>query len=76
MQVRQSANGVALRFQKLDYARLYASMVQPAFVFDGRAMLEHEALLAIGFRVHSVGVKFPNRLQLLRTCGAADAAPV
>jgi len=32
-------------------------MMKPAFIFDGRFMLDHERLMKIGFRVHTVGKK-------------------
>jgi UDPglucose 6-dehydrogenase len=32
-------------------------MVQPAFVFDGRNILDHEALFEIGFNVFGIGKK-------------------
>uniref|UniRef100_A0A914WPX7 UDP-glucose 6-dehydrogenase n=1 Tax=Plectus sambesii TaxID=2011161 RepID=A0A914WPX7_9BILA len=44
-------------FKELDYARLYASMMKPASLFDGRVMLDHNKLVDIGFYVHSIGVK-------------------
>lgn len=43
--------------QELDYERLYASMMKPASLFDGRVMLDHKKLVDIGFYVHSIGVK-------------------
>ena len=45
-------------FKTLDYERLYASMVKPAFVFDGRNILDHAALRKIGFEVHCIGRVF------------------
>lgn len=45
-------------FKTLDYERLYASMVKPAFVFDGRNILDHAALRKIGFEVHAIGKIF------------------
>ncbi|KFD58758.1 hypothetical protein M514_00451 [Trichuris suis] len=41
----------------LDYKRIYALMMKPAFVFDGRLLLDHAKLQSIGFVVHSIGVK-------------------
>ena len=38
-------------FKELDYERIYASMEKPAFIFDGRKILDHEKLMDIGFRV-------------------------
>jgi len=42
-------------FARLDFARLYASMQRPAFIFDGRNLLDHDALRAIGFVVYGIG---------------------
>lgn len=42
-------------FKALDWARIHASMSQPAFLFDGRNILDHKALRAIGFEVYAVG---------------------
>lgn len=39
----------------LDWAHIYQNMSKPAFVFDGRAMLDAEKLKKIGFKVHRVG---------------------
>jgi len=32
-------------------------MMKPAFVFDGRQLLDHDALAAIGFKVEAIGKK-------------------
>jgi UDPglucose 6-dehydrogenase len=42
-------------FKELDYDRIYADMEKPAFIFDGRNILEHERLRAIGFEVYAIG---------------------
>lgn len=42
-------------FTKLDYETIYASMIKPAFIFDGRNILDHEKLHAIGFNVYAIG---------------------
>lgn len=42
-------------FRDLDFDAVYASMVKPAWVFDGRTLLDHARLRQIGFRVYSVG---------------------
>ena len=42
-------------FKTLDYPRIYASMVKPAFVFDGRNILDHRELIDIGFDVSAIG---------------------
>jgi len=45
-------------FQKLDYTKLYDSMAKPAYLFDGRNNLDHDALKAIGYEVFSIGKGF------------------
>ena len=42
-------------FRGLDYARVYAGMRQPAFLFDGRNCVDHAALHKLGFNVSAVG---------------------
>ncbi len=43
------------QFAGLDYERIFASMVKPAFIFDGRNILDHQRLFEIGFNVYSIG---------------------
>nr|CAG4640745.1 EOG090X03RJ [Eulimnadia texana] len=42
-------------FVSLDYRRMYEDMLKPAFIFDGRKILDHSALAAIGFHVETIG---------------------
>jgi len=42
-------------FKKLDFQKIYDSMEKPAFVFDGRNHLDHQALYDMGFNVYGVG---------------------
>ena len=42
-------------FAELDYQRLYDSMEKPAFIFDGRNILDHRKLFEIGFEVYPLG---------------------
>jgi len=42
-------------FTNLDYEKVYKSMAHPAFIFDGRNILDHEALYKIGFNVYAIG---------------------
>ena len=56
----QDADAVAVLtdwtcFRELDYARVYAGMRQPAFLFDGRNCVDHAALHELGFNVYAVG---------------------
>jgi UDPglucose 6-dehydrogenase len=43
------------RITVVDYEAIYASMVKPAFIFDGRDILDHEQLHDIGFNVYPIG---------------------
>jgi UDPglucose 6-dehydrogenase len=42
-------------YQKLDYKKIFDSMEQPAFLFDGRNFLNHRKLFELGFNVFPVG---------------------
>ena len=42
-------------YRDLDWARLLASMERPAFVFDGRNILDHQRLFDLGFNVFAIG---------------------
>lgn len=42
-------------FASLDYRKLFDSMEKPAFLFDGRNLLNHRELHDIGFNVHPLG---------------------
>ncbi len=42
-------------FKTLDYAKIYAGMVKPACIFDGRNILDLAKLREIGFRTHGIG---------------------
>jgi UDPglucose 6-dehydrogenase len=42
-------------YKTLDYEKLYRNMKKPAFIFDGRNILDHKKLFKIGFEVHSIG---------------------
>lgn len=42
-------------YAKLDYRKIYRSMVKPAFIFDGRNILDHRGLHKIGFNVFPIG---------------------
>ncbi len=42
-------------FKQLDWQTIYQGMKKPAFVFDGRSIVNAAELRKIGFQVHSVG---------------------
>jgi UDPglucose 6-dehydrogenase len=62
----EGAHAIALmtewdQYKKLDYKRIFDSMEKPAFLFDGRNHLDHQALFDLGFNVHAIGK--PDRTQ-------------
>jgi UDPglucose 6-dehydrogenase len=42
-------------YKTLDYQKIYDSMEKPAFIFDGRNILDHQALYKMGFNVVPIG---------------------
>ncbi|MCQ2396351.1 MAG: nucleotide sugar dehydrogenase [Lentisphaeria bacterium] len=44
-------------YRELDWQRVFAAMRQPAFLFDGRNCLDHDALFDLGFQVYAIGKK-------------------
>ncbi len=42
-------------FKDLDFERIFQSMLKPAFIFDGRNILDLENLQSIGFEVFGIG---------------------
>ena len=56
----QDAHAVAIvtewdEFKTLDYAKVFEGMQKPAFLFDGRNIVDLAALRALGFRAHGIG---------------------
>ena len=59
-QAADSAHAIAVlteweHFKTLDYQRIYDSMIKPAFIFDGRNILDHDEVFEIGFNVYPIG---------------------
>lgn len=42
-------------FRKIDYAAIYQQMLRPAFLFDGRNIVDRQALSRLGFEVKAIG---------------------
>src|SRR5574344_2570563 len=60
MEAIQGAHAVAIltewdEFKTLDYARIFESMAKPAYIFDGRNILDLKELRSIGFRACGIG---------------------
>jgi len=56
----QGAHAIAIvtewdEFKTLDYAKILAGMHKPAFLFDGRNIVDLAKLRELGFRVHGIG---------------------
>ena len=42
-------------YRSLDFKKIYRSMVKPAFIFDGRNIIDHKKCFSIGFNVYPLG---------------------
>lgn len=59
-QACKDAHAVAImtewdEFKTYDWKKIYDTMLKPAFVFDGRGILDSKQLEAIGFNVYTIG---------------------
>lgn len=45
-------------FKKYDWKKIYDGMMKPAFIFDGRNILDHKILMEIGFKVKAIGKSY------------------
>lgn len=59
-QASEKAHAIAIltewdEFKEYDWKRIYDSAVKPAFVFDGRKLLDKEDMTEIGFKVYGIG---------------------
>jgi UDPglucose 6-dehydrogenase len=60
-QACQNAHAIAIltewdEFKNYDWQSIYDSMLKPAFIFDGRNVLDKHKLEKIGFVVHCIGI--------------------
>ena len=60
LEAARGAHAIALltewpEFAALDYGKMFEVMEKPAFVFDGRNLLDHRKLFGIGFNVFPLG---------------------
>ena len=59
-EVCENAHAIAIltewdEFKECDWKKIYDSMLKPAFVFDGRNLLNKEELMSIGFNYQAIG---------------------
>ncbi|KAK4526959.1 hypothetical protein GAYE_SCF31G4879 [Galdieria yellowstonensis] len=52
-------------FQDLDFEKILSIMEKPAFIFDGRNILNHEYLRKLGFVVYAIGKPLDPRLNVV-----------
>lgn len=45
-------------FKTYDWKKIYDGMMKPAFLFDGRNILDHKKLMEIGFKVKAIGKSY------------------
>jgi len=62
-QACRDAHAVAIitewdEFRELDWERIYKEMKKPAFLFDGRNILDHQKLIETGFKVKAIGKSY------------------
>ena len=60
METFQNANAILIltewdEFKKIDFINAFEAMKKPAWIFDGRNILDHQELKTIGFEVRAVG---------------------
>jgi len=60
MEACSGAHAIAIvtewdEFKRLDYEQIYATMPKPAFIFDGRNIVNLDRLRQIGFRAYGIG---------------------
>ncbi len=42
-------------YRELDYQKIFDKMIKPAFLFDGRNIIDHKKVFDIGFNVYPIG---------------------
>ncbi|OSX79952.1 hypothetical protein BU14_0066s0005 [Porphyra umbilicalis] len=55
-------------FKTLDYGKIQEDMVKPSFVFDGRNVLDHDALRELGYIVYAIGKPLDPKLNTSINC--------
>lgn len=48
-------------FKTLDFEKIYQNMLKPAWIFDGRNILDRPKLEQVGFKVYSIGKPLPGK---------------
>lgn len=60
MEATQDAHAIAIltewdEFKSYDWKTIYEQMLKPAFVFDGRRLLDTNNMESIGFNYYKIG---------------------
>lgn len=61
-------------FQVLDYEEIFASMAKPAFIFDGRNILNLAKLREIGFQTYGIGQPLTGDRSSLKSAKSFDSS--
>ena len=64
------------QFAELDYEAIFKDMVKPAFIFDGRNILDHRRLYDLGFNVYAVGKAPLTHFGTATAVWASDTSPL
>ena len=56
----QDAHAIAIltewdEFKNYDWSEIFKNMLKPAFVFDGRRLLDKESMTELGFNYYKIG---------------------
>lgn len=43
-------------FKEYDWEKVHAKMMKPAYVFDGRGILDFESMKSLGFQCYVIGM--------------------
>ena len=54
-------------YRKLDFQKIYKSMAKPAFLFDGRNIVDHGKCFTIGFNVYPIGKPALSHLKTIKS---------
>ena len=52
-------------FKEIDFKKVNEQMIKPSFIFDGRNILNHKALRAMGFVVYAIGKPLDSHLNVV-----------
>jgi UDPglucose 6-dehydrogenase len=80
MEAVKDAHAIAVmtewdEFKSFDYKKIFDLMMKPAFIFDGRNILDHDKLRKLGFEVEGIGKPQESELVSLHALPGAGGSP-